>query len=370
MDRLYSSRGGNGFSSLLLGLPQNLATVWTLLLPSHIWSVWATSELHHHHCHYCHLRHRRPTTWHRSPVILRRSTGHFRSFSERTQLQLSLFDCTSELVITLLLPLNSTLALVIVVFLLALNLKMGATYSSSSSFFSFETSQMALLSLDVVAFSLAYQATLKRLLLFYKTLPIICLAWYRHSREVLGAVAVKQMKAFSSSQRFSAAIGTIWVAVFMKAHSELLVDLVHLNRHLVSPLLYWFYNPIIVGSVFTLCLLYFRPVAFCFKLYLLGAFIGCLATFALLGFLSAVVCTLYDHQADSALFRAQMLCRRSSAAVNRNENSIFLRIKLKLMSYYEVLRTEEKVTFTFGSYAKVDNQWLLEVKTKMFFLFF
>ena len=240
---------------------------------------------------------------------------------------------------------------------------MGATYSSFF-FFSFETSQMALLSLDVVAFSLAYQATLKRLLLFYKTLPIICLAWYRHSQEVLG-VALKQMKAFSSSQRLSAAIGTIWITVFMKEHSKLLVDLVHLNRHLVSPLLFWFYSPILVGTVYILCLLYFMPVAILLKMYLLSVFLFCLITFALLAFLSLVVKTLYDSLADSQLFRAQMLCRGSSADLDKKggfgRGNPFLRTKLKLMSYYEVLRTEKKVTFTFGSHSKVTNRWLWEV---------
>ncbi len=64
-----------------------------------------------------------------------------------------------------------------------------------------------------------------------------------------------------------------------------------------------------------------------------------------------------------------MLCRGSSADCsegNRYENSnFFLRTKLKLMSYYEVMRTEEKVAFTFGAYAKVTNRWLWEVNMNM-----
>ncbi len=152
----------------------------------------------------------------------------------------------------------------------------------------------------------------------------------------------------------------------MREHCRLLVDLVHLNRHLVSPLLFWFYSPVLVASVYLLCLRYFMPVAILLKLYLSGVFIACLITFALFAFLSLVVQTLYDSLADRQLFRAQMLCRGSSADCGKRGNgcgneNLFLRTKLKLMSYYEVLRTEKKVTFTFGSHSKVTNLWLYEV---------
>ncbi len=161
----------------------------------------------------------------------------------------------------------------------------------------------------------------------------------------------------------------------MREHCLLLVDLVHLNRHLVSPLLLWFYSPVLVAKVYLLCLLYFMPVAILLKLYLSGVFIACLITFAFLAFLSEVVQALYNSLANSQLFRAQMLCRGSSADCSersgfRNGNP-FLRTKLKLMSYYEVLRTEKKVTFNFGSHSKVTNLWLYEVnylKTSKLFL--
>ncbi len=72
------------------------------------------------------------------------------------------------------------------------------------------------------------------------------------------------------------------------------------------------------------------------------------------------------YHAHCHLFSAQMKCRTGE----KNGSAAFLRTKLKLMSYYEVLRTKKRVTFTFGSHAKVDNQWLSEVNVKVFkFLF-
>ncbi len=365
---------------------------WYQVLLRNLWTF--LSDFYHHH---------QPTTTHHCP-----SHGnpncHFRSFSRRTRAQLSLLDHTTELFITLLLPAESTLMLAIFL-LVALN-PMSDSSTSSLFFRSHEAWQLTVLSADAVAIFVVFQAIYKRLMLFYKTLLLICLAWYLHLQEVLGA-AVRQMRAaaqyyqffcrpsishltmnqagksetkrfggeggggstvlFSASQRLSAAIGTIWITVFMREHCSLLVDLVHLNRHLVSPLLFWFYSPVLVCSVYILCLLYFMPLAILLKLSLLSIFAVSLITFALLAFLSLVVQTLYGSPAvDSLLFRAQMFCRGSSADFSCKSGGFgsgnpFLRTKLKLMSYYEVLRTEKKVAFTFGSQAAVNSRWLFEV---------
>ena len=401
LDRLYSSQGSNSSGSsvsrvTLSASSPDLTGHWYLVLPSNIWTL--VSDLYHNH-HYHH------TTSNNYRLNLGSPNCHFRSFSGRVRFQLSLLDRSSELFLTLFLPAESSVILGILL-LLALN-PMSDSSSSSLFFRSHEAWQLMQLSADAVAFFLVFQTIYKRLMLYYKTLPLVCLAWYLHSREVIEA-AVRQMRAaeylffrpsigltntagargFGSlaaayrrysvntisggvqtgppgSQRLSAAIGTIWITVFMREHCRLLVDLVHLNRHLVSPLLFWFYSPVLVSSVYILCLLYFMPLAILLKLSLLSVFIVSLITFALLAFLSLVVRTLYDSQADSQLFRAQMLCRGSSAdggGGNGFENrNLFLRTKLKLMSYYEVLRTEKKVAFTFGSHSKVTNRWLWEV---------
>ncbi len=398
LDRLYSSQGSNSSGSsvsrvtLSASLP-DLTGHWYLVLPRNIWTL--VSDLYHNH----------HTTSTNYRLNLGSPNCHFRSFSGKVQFQLSLLDRSSELFLTFFLPAESSVILGILL-LVALN-PMSDSSSSSLFFRSHEAWQLMLLSADAAAFFLVFQTIYKRLMLYYKTLPLICLAWYLHSREVIEA-AVRQMRAaeylffrpsiglantagargFGSlaaayrrysvntisggvltgppgSQRLSAAIGTIWITVFMREHCKLLVDLVHLNRHLVSPLLFWFYSPVLVSSVYILCLLYFMPLAILLKLSLLSVFIVSLITFALLAFLSLVVRTLYNSLADSQLFRAQMLCRGSSAdgggGSGFGSGNPFLRTKLKLMTYYEVLRTEKKVAFTFGSHSKVTNRWLWEV---------
>ncbi len=87
-----------------------------------------------------------------------------------------------------------------------------------------------------------------------------------------------------------------------------------------------------------------------------------IVSYVILGSLSAVIKVLYQSGADGELYRAQM----SSGNVlgngtNRNHGSALLRVKLKLMNYYEILKTKNHITFTFGHHAKVKNKWLLEV---------
>ncbi len=177
----------------------------------------------------------------------------------------------------------------------------------------------------------------------------------------------RQQKVFSpakmaasglfTSRRFSSALGTIWTSTFMRRHSQLLLNLVVFNRHFASLLIFWFLLPMIVLSVYILCVLYFLAVPLLLRLYLDIIYLIMLLLFSVLALLPMVTRALYS--ADGQLYSAQMRCRMGSGEVN--ESSTFLRTKLKLMSYYEVLRTERKVTFTFGSHAKVENRWLLEV---------
>ena len=160
-----------------------------------------------------------------------------------------------------------------------------------------------------------------------------------------------------TSRHFSSALDTIWTSTFMRRHSELLLNLVVLNRHFASLLIFWFLLPMIVLSVYILCVLYFLAVPLLLRLYLAIIYLIMLLLFSVLALLPMVTRALYS--ADGQLYSAQMRCRMGSGEVNGSFT--FLRIKLKLMSYYEVLRTERKVTFTFGSHAKVENRWLLEV---------
>ncbi len=253
---------------------------------------------------------------------------------------------------------------------------------------------------DLIALFLVLQYIHRRLCLFYKVVLLVSVAWCLHARQLLQS-AVRGMRAaeqrcyyllllqcksglgplFSvslttvkkqhahhtsgyaslcsppqQSRLLAATIDRVWVRTFIVEQCRLLVDLVHLDRHFASPLLFAFYAPILTASVYVLCLLYFLPGEglLQLKLYLLVVYLALLYSSVLLVALSTVVRFLYDPAADRQLFRAQML-------VKRGGSGCFLRTKLKLMSYYEVLRTEKKVTFTFGLHAKVESTWLWEV---------
>ena len=196
----------------------------------------------------------------------------------------------------------------------------------------------------------------------------------KKQQNAIGAAGFACLFSQQQQQRLSATIDTVWARTFAREHCRLLVDLVHLNRHFASPLIFAFYTPIIAASVYVLCLLYFLPGELLLKLYLVLDYLGLFLTSVFLVCLSVIVRVLYDPVADSQLFRAQMLLRggrgggNGSAAVGNENGRTFLRTKLKLMSYYEVMRTEKKVAFTFGSHAKVEYTWLWEVQEKSLFL--
>ncbi|KAH9408035.1 hypothetical protein TYRP_011688 [Tyrophagus putrescentiae] len=131
-----------------------------------------------------------------------------------------------------------------------------------------------------------------------------------------------------------------WTSVFIREHAQLLVDLVIFNRHFASPLIFWHFVPALYCSVFLLCLLYFFPLELPARLVMTILYFLLFVSFILLSGLSAIVKTLYGDGVDRQLF------------------------KLKLMAYYEVLRTRKKVAFTFGSHAKLESKWLWEMAVK------
>ncbi|KAH9407977.1 hypothetical protein TYRP_011629 [Tyrophagus putrescentiae] len=214
-------------------------------------------------------------------------------------------------------------------------------------------------------------------------------AWSLHAREVFQA-AVGQMKASELRRSVpyhfhhhhhhqqqqqqqqlyqrplrpsmaTTAISAIWVEGFCRQHARLLVDLVALNGRLASPLIIAFYLPVLIFSIYNLCLLYFLQWNAVETLSLLVTFLGIALTFCLLFLLSTVVWALYSGPGGQR-YSAQMKCGtgRGGTAAGHFDTAV-LRTKLKLMAYHEVLCTEKKVCFTFGSLSKVEYRWLGEV---------
>ncbi len=91
-----------------------------------------------------------------------------------------------------------------------------------------------------------------------------------------------------TSRRFSSALGTIWASTFMRKHCRLLVDLVLFNRHFASLLIFWFFLPVIVLSVYILCVLYFLSVPLLLKAYLSGIYLLMLLLISILALLPMV----------------------------------------------------------------------------------
>lgn len=194
-----------------------------------------------------------------------------------------------------------------------------------------------------------------------KVLILVCFALYRHARDVTRLAALLTNRTLLqwgngliSREYLSSSIATAWTT-FSLEHSGLLVDLIHLNRCLASSLIFWYFFPVFCGSIYIFCLLYFRPLPWTVKAPLLVSLISCFITFSLLSMLTTVVGGLYYGSAGGQLYRAQMWC-------GGMWHGTFLSAKLKLMRYYEVLCTRNKVTFTFGTHSKVESKWLWEVR--------
>ncbi len=315
---------------------------------------------------------------------------HFRSFSRTTRNRLARYDYNTERFLVFSLPLDACL------------LTGGSGYYIVISIWPIYRSvwwfQMILYFVDLSVILAIFMYTFKIALFFYKLLPFVCYAWRLHVKEITGkafkrpvkisaatAVELKNKRLFrqkscpNNNNRFITSV-SIKANYFMKEHTNLIIDLLHFNRHFASVLIFWYYMPLLFSSIFILCVLYFLPVVFIIKVHFFAFFCRLLlnivtiltsqvyhsiiyllmiGSYVILGSLSAVIKVLYTNGADEEMYRAQINSKNSGNG-NRSSNAL-LRTKLKLMFYYEVLKTKKKVTFTFGPHARVENKWLLEV---------
>ncbi len=277
---------------------------------------------------------------------------YFRSFSRATRDRLALYDYYTENVLILVVP--------------------TYTYALTVSIYHYIVIALWPIYQDVlliqviqyfVDFTIVYVLilyTLKEVMLFFKLLPFACYAWHLHVKEItrraFNRVPMRH-KLHPHKSSHSITLNSIKTTFFMREHTKLLVALVHFNRHFASVLIFWYYFSVLFISVFILCLLYFLPVSFLIKVYYNVVYVLAIGSFAFLHRLSAVIKVLYSCGAAGQLYRVQMSCDSGNSELR----GIF-QFKLKLMSYYEVLRTKKKVTFTFGHHARVNNRWLMEVK--------
>lgn len=186
-----------------------------------------------------------------------------------------------------------------------------------------------------------------------KTFPVICYAWYLHlgevTRQTVGRIERSQVFARRGSFLLCEhKLVSYWTSVFISEHSLLLLDLITLNRHIVSTLLFAFYFPNWTANVYVISLLTFSTsLSWTIRqslYFLLFAQFNCFLILALLPQLGRA---FYSN--DRAIYKAVFLC------------DSWLRQKLKLATYYELLRTSRPFVFTLGSYARISNKFLFEV---------
>lgn len=316
---------------------------------------------------------------------------YFRSLSIKTQGRLALADSFIEELYTV------TMLLFMAFFLLFAG---RYVLLSAAHFFTQGTPSLQIvhLILEAAACLAMIQNAVRKAFLFLKLLFLVVLVWCTQAQEIekravteMQSASVAQFIPFGfhgtqqhdssgnttltitsglnmiTSYRFTVTLSTIWVNGFMRGHTRLLADLVLFNRHFASKLIFWFYFPLIIVSIYILCVVYFLPVPFLFRLYLFGLYLSAVVLFSLLFSLPMPVRALYSS--GDRLYKAQMSCRASMGKQENVNATVLLRTKLKLMSYYEVMKTNKKVTFTFGSHAKVENRWLLEVSKKIKFFY-
>ncbi len=139
---------------------------------------------------------------------------------------------------------------------------------------------------------------------------------------------------------------------FRKVHSRLLADLITFDGHFASLFLFANILPVIVGDIYNGSLLVFGKLATTVDFVLvLSGIVFQSFKLLLLQYLPAVSEALYGSQ--QTLYRSQLKVRGQS----------WLREKIKLMYYYELMATEKegRVTFSAGTYGKITKKWLLDV---------
>lgn len=276
---------------------------------------------------------------------------HYRSFSCKTRTRIALLDLVTESVIHffVLLQMISFICSTTFLFFVVNDVANGIWHQVISNLCIYQLYTVV----DFILIVLLLHYILCKVYLIYKTVFLATYSWSLHMKEVSKEATWKMKLAKLNRKNIfrSSQITFIW-SFFMREHSLLLVDLIHFNKHFASTLIFWHYTPIIISTIYCLCLLYFMPLFWTARLLIFVLFLTLFSTFALLYCLPMAVQTLYSS--DSEIYEAQMSCRSHCS-------STYILFKLKLMAYYEVLRTDIKFTFTFGNHSKVDSLWLMQV---------
>ncbi len=214
-----------------------------------------------------------------------RPLTYFRSFSSATRRRLAQYDLFTERFLFVFVPVfafgiaQGSASFTVASIVLAINHQQQVSVV-----------QMVIFVVDFTVIPAIALYIYKLVLLFYKILLLVCIAWRLHVKEstekafklqkrtvAVFCVLVENSKKLlfkrkphpSKKNRCHLTSSAVTrLAQFMQEHTKLLVDLVHFNRHFASVLIFWYYTPLLFSSIFILCFLYFLPVMFIIKVHL------------------------------------------------------------------------------------------------------
>ncbi len=143
---------------------------------------------------------------------------------------------------------------------------------------------------------------------------------------------------------------------FRQLHSKLLIDLITFDSRFASLFIFSSILPVVVGDIYNGSVLVFEKHDSKVDFYLvLSGIVFQSLKLLLLQYLPAVSETLYGGQ--QALYDCQLQVKGH------------LKDKIKLMTYHELMATQERVTFNAGTYGKITKKWLLDVSNVLQFYF-
>lgn len=287
--------------------------------------------------------------WHTESTHKVRTLVHYRSFSLLTRVKIATFELYTEAYIC------AFFTLLIILLLLS-----GITYcftlwSARNSPGSESKIGIIMIVTDALFIFAQLHYTLNGAFMAAKTIGLAIYAWKRHLGEL-----TKEATANQGTSRLVISSVSFISTHFISRHSLVLLDLIALNRHIASSLLFAFYLPNLIANVYVISALYFLSHSWWVRRSLQLVLCAHLNVFLALVIFPAIQQALY--YADRALYRA---CAHLKVMGEEGGKSRYLfpllRQKLKLSAYYELLATENPFVFHLGSYAMLTRQWLFEV---------
>lgn len=271
---------------------------------------------------------------------------HYKSFSEITRIKVAFIELISELYICTTFLFSMILIFVMCFYLVAMTFKVDL-------FFFYQLHKLMIL-VDTFMLFCLFNNIFNVSFFVLKAILLVTYSWCIHINEVTYKT-FWQMNVYFKYNKFKYFQLKIICTNFIKQHSQILVDLIEFNCHFASTLIFWLYLPNIAANIYCISLLYFVHmgwfVKWCLNIILFAQFMS----FFTLSLLPKLQKALYS--ADKAIYQAQ------------SKIFFYLPEKLKLMTYYELLRTNDPFVYNFGNYTKITNRCLFEVIVKKVYNF-